>query len=726
MSNTVDERVVSMQFDNRNFENNVRTSMSTLERLKQSLKLTGASKSLENVSNAAKKFDMTPMGNGIDAVKAKFSALDVMAVTALANITNSAVNAGINITRSLTITPLKDGLSEYENQINSVQTIMANTGDDVKTVNAALDELNDYADLTIYNFAEMTSNAGTFTAALGEGSLEKTMTSLKGIGNWAAYAGANASDMSRATFQLGQALASGTVRLQDWMSIEHTSGMAGKNFQEAFKKTAKELGTDVDAIIEKNGSFRESLRDNWLTTEVFMKTMETFANDESMTDAATKVKTFSQLIDTTKEALGTGWATTWRTIIGDFEEAKELFTGINEFLSGDNGIITKISDSRNRIVSGVMESPISQLAKKVSAFSETTNEATNKVKDLGEVVDKVIRGDFGNGEDRVNALTKAGYNWAEVQNEVNKKLGSSFRHVVELTDAQKKQTKKTEELTDAKLKKLGLTKEEIKLYRELEEQSKKTGKSMKELLNDDSSMSGRELLIQSFKNIGKGLITILKSIGHAWKDVFRTSEEEKIHKIYSGIQSLNEATVRFANVLKSNGEEAKNIKNTFRGLFAVLDLIRMVIGGGLSIAFKVINSVLEHFKLDILDVTSSIGENIYNLRNWIKEHDLIKKAIEVVIPFVEKIATAIYEWAKSNEALQNGYAGIKDFLSSAEDGIRSWIEGLKNADNIPEYIITGLVNGIKNGISRLIPAAQEIAMTILETVKFIGYSFSIY
>ena len=254
MSNTVDERVVSMQFDNRNFENNVRTSMSTLERLKQSLKLTGASKSLENVSNAAKKFDMTPMGNGIDAVKAKFSALDVMAVTALANITNSAVNAGINITRSLTITPLKDGLSEYENQINSVQTIMANTGDDVKTVNAALDELNDYADLTIYNFAEMTSNAGTFTAALGEGSLEKTMTSLKGIGNWAAYAGANASDMSRATFQLGQALASGTVRLQDWMSIEHTSGMAGKNFQEAFKKTAKELGTDVDAIIEKNGS----------------------------------------------------------------------------------------------------------------------------------------------------------------------------------------------------------------------------------------------------------------------------------------------------------------------------------------------------------------------------------------------------------------------------------------------------------------------------------------
>ena len=322
MSTTVDSRVVEMRFDNKQFESNVQTSMSTIDKLKQKLNLSGAAKGLDNLDKASKNVDMNGLSRGVESVTAKFSALQVMGMTALANITNSAVNLGKRMVSALTTTPITDGLKEYELQINSVQTIMANTGENVKTVNAALDELNNYADLTIYNFAEMTQNAGTFTAALGKGSLDKAMISIKGIGNWAAYAGANASDMSRATFQLGQALAQGSVRLQDWMSIEHTSGMAGQNFQNAFKETAKSVGIDVDSLIEKNGSFRESLKEGWLSTDVFMKTMEKFANDKSMTDAATKVKTFSQLIGTVGEALGTGWATTWRIIIGDFEEAK--------------------------------------------------------------------------------------------------------------------------------------------------------------------------------------------------------------------------------------------------------------------------------------------------------------------------------------------------------------------------------------------------------------------
>lgn len=347
MSKTIDQKVVEMRFDNAQFEKNVSTSMSTLDKLKRSLKLDGAAKGLESVNAAAKNFDVSNISNGVETIKAKFSALQVVAATALGNITNSAVNAGKRIVSALTIEPIKAGFSEYENQINSVQTIMANTGEDVSTVNKALDELNEYADLTIYNFATMTQNAGMFTAAMGEGSLEKTMIALKGIGNWAAYAGANTQQMGNATYQLGQALSTGAIRLQDWMSIEKAAGMGGAKYREEFMKTARQHGVNIDAMIKKNGSFRESLREGWLTTDIFIETLERFANDQAMTDAATKVKTFTQLIDTLKEALGTGWATTWRTIVGDYEEAKKLWTSVSDVLSE---MINNSSEARNKIV----------------------------------------------------------------------------------------------------------------------------------------------------------------------------------------------------------------------------------------------------------------------------------------------------------------------------------------------------------------------------------------
>lgn len=338
MSKTIDQRVVEMRFDNQQFESGVNTSLNTLDRLKNGLNLSDSAKGLEVIGQAA------------DSVKLKFSALQVMGVTALTNITNAIMNTGKKLASAITIEPITDGFREYELQIDSTQTIMANTGRSVKDVNKALDELNEYADLTIYNFAEMTKNAGMFTSA-GLG-LEDTMTALKGVGNWAAYAGANSQQMSNATYQLGQALNAGAIRLQDWMSIEKSAGMGGKLYRDAFIETARAMGTGVDAAMEKYGSFRDSLREGWLTTEVFLETMKKFADNKSMTDAATKVKTFTQMISTLKEALGTGWASSFRIIVGDFEEAKSLFTDITSVLSN---IIGKAADARNEVLKGWAE-----------------------------------------------------------------------------------------------------------------------------------------------------------------------------------------------------------------------------------------------------------------------------------------------------------------------------------------------------------------------------------
>ena len=357
MSTTIEEKVVEMRFDNRQFEQNVQTSISTVEKLKQSLNLTGAAKGLDSVNNAAKNVDMSGLGSAVETVRAKFSALDIIGVTALSNITNSAVNAGkrlvsslVNPVKELTIGSVKTGFSEYETKINSIQTIMSNTaskGTTMEDVTRVIDELNTYADKTIYNFAEMTRNIGTFTAA-GVG-LEESATAIQGIANLAAASGSTSQQASTAMYQLSQALSTGTVKLMDWNSVVN-AGMGGEKFQEALKATAREYGVDVDSIIEKNGSFRDSLQDGWLSADILNTTLQKFTTGgadeyakkmmesgkwtqaeadalkkeaQAMEDAATKVKTFTQLWDTLKEAAQSGWSQSWEIIVGNFEEAKE-------------------------------------------------------------------------------------------------------------------------------------------------------------------------------------------------------------------------------------------------------------------------------------------------------------------------------------------------------------------------------------------------------------------
>lgn len=775
MSKTVDERIVSMQFDNKNFESNVKTSMGTLEKLKKSLKLTEAAKGLENVSNAAKKFDIKPMGNGVEAVKMKFSALEVMAVTTLANITNSAVNAGKKFVSAFTIDPIKSGFQEYETQINAVQTILANTsskGTTIDQVNEALDTLNTYADKTIYNFTEMTRNIGTFTAAGID--LETSVSAIQGIANLAAVSGSTSQQASTAMYQLSQALASGTVKLMDWNSVV-TAGMGGQVFRDALKKTSELLGTGAEAAIKANGSFRESLSTGWLTADVLTETLKKFttsgANEyvaeycgisaeavqsaldtaeaqygeadaiekasealakktgknkdeiksalemaRTAEDAATKVKTFTQLFDTLKEAAQSGWTQSFEIIIGDFEEAKEMLTGLSDFFGG---IINNISEARNKILEGAMGSPLGQIVDKVSKFKGATTEATKTINDFGNVIDDIMRGKLGNGETRFNALTKAGYNWAEVQNEVNRQMGSSVVHAVEVIKAQKKQTGQIEELTDAKLEEAGLTKNEIKLYRELEAQSKKTGKSINELVNEN--MSGRDLLIGSFKNVGSGLITIFKSIGEAWNNIFGISDEEKIAGIYNGLKSLYNITSRFSDTFKENGEEAEKLRTTFQGLFAALDLIRMVIGGGLNIAFKILRAILSYFNMDILDLTSMIGQAIINFRDWIKSHDLLSGAVKAIIPLIIKAANAVEKWVKSSEGLQKAKNIIRNFVNNSIDSIKEFIKKAKESENIPKFIIDGLVKGLTKGVPSVAKAAIDMAKGLFEAVcEFLG------
>nr|DAV57455.1 MAG TPA: tail tape measure [Caudoviricetes sp.] len=297
-------------------------------------------KSIDGLNSKVSGFDASPLSNAFSkAASSVQNSLSIMDI-ALGNVLGGMIQKAMSFTGQF-FRGYGDGLNEYKNKLGSIQTIMTNTEWEIpdssvrmRKVSGALEQLNDYADKTIYSFADMTKNIGTFTAA--GVSLEKSTTAIKGISNLAAASGSDTNQASMAMYQLSQALASGRVALQDWNSVVN-AGMGGKLFQDRLTQTAEKMGHARDMT----KSFRDSLKDGWLTSEVLLETLREFSEDQSMLDAATKVKSFGQLVDTVQEAIGSGWATTWEYFLGGFEEAKDLWTSIgdivNPFVSDDQG-----------------------------------------------------------------------------------------------------------------------------------------------------------------------------------------------------------------------------------------------------------------------------------------------------------------------------------------------------------------------------------------------------
>lgn len=710
MSKTIDQKVVEMQFDNRQFEKNVSTTMSSVEKLKQSLNFKGAAKGLEDVGAATKKVDMNGLGSAVETVRAKFSALQVMGVTALANITNSAVNAGKRIVSALTIDPVKTGFQEYETQINAIQTILANTqskGSTLEDVNRALDELNKYADMTIYNFTEMTRNIGTFTAAGVD--LDKSVSSIKGIANLAAVSGSNAQQASTAMYQLSQALAAGKVQLMDWNSVVN-AGMGGEVFQTALKRTAEHFGYNVDAMIKKYGSFRESLTEGgWLTAEVLTETLTQLSGAYTEADliaqgytkdqakaiveladtavsAATDVKTFTQLWDTLKEAAQSGWTQSWEIIIGDFEEAKELLSTLYDFFSG---IIQRVSDARNTLLEGAMTSNWERLTNQITeagvSVDKFDEELAKTVKSHGMNVDELVKkyGSLGKafqeGAISSDLIVETLKNMAGVSGEATKatedmtgKLeyfqkvvhdvwmgdykngeerakaltaaGYDYAQVQALVNKTVDGHKLTlEDLSDTQLKAVGYTQEEVTQLRELAEQAEKTGTPLNKLIEDISKPSGRELFWDSIMNILTSFQKVLGAVGDAWRDAFPPMTSEQLYNIIDAFHSFTEAMVPTEDTIEK-------LTRTLKGLFAILDIIVTITGGAFRIALRTVGSLLGMVDMNILDLTASIGDAIVGFRDFLFENNVVAKGIKSFATGLQSGIQLIKNW--TNEFME--------------------------------------------------------------------------
>jgi tape measure domain-containing protein len=683
-----------MQFRNDQFEQGVKKSLISLENLKKGLNLDKSSKSLSNLESTAKNFSMKNLASDVASISDRFSTMGIIGMTALQNITNSAIATGATLISALTIDPVKSGFKEYETQINAVQTILANTeskGTSLDQVNAALDELNHYADMTIYNFTEMTRNIGTFTAAGVD--LDTSVQAIKGIANLAAVSGSNSQQASTAMYQLSQALAAGTVKLQDWNSVVN-AGMGGQVFQDALKETARVHGVAIDQMIKDEGSFRETLSKGWLTSSILTETLSKFTGDlnesqlktmgytdeqiasiikmgQTANDAATKVKTFTQLFDTLAEAMQSGWTQSWEYIVGDFDQAKESLTVVSDTLSD---IINNSANKRNDLLYDALTSNYDKFIKSINDAGIETTAFQDRVK-------AAINENGGDADALVlkyGSLEKAIRAGAVSSDLLKKSLGGvanlnidRLLHLKDTGDDVKSVQEALSQLgynigkfgadgilgsgTIAAIKAFQEAKglsidgivgsDTVKTLQDAVGSTDKLKSNVDDLMNDITKKGGRDLAIESIGYAWKGLIRIAHDVKAAYKDIF--PKEFTSDDLYGIIQKVHELSYN----LMYNSDVSDKVQRSFKGLFSALNLAKR--------GFALITSPIQKFVGSgglvslgniLLDTTANVGDFFTELNNSSSIEDFgkfisdklskgFKDFVDFIDPAINKIQT---------------------------------------------------------------------------------------
>ena len=721
---SIDERIVQMEFDNSLFDKNVESSIKTLEKLNVALKMDGIDKNLADISSSVNKMDFSKVTNSIDSVQSKFSNLSnflINGVSSLGSRISRAVSGEIDRTiqgaigsvkrlaNELTIAPINQGFGEYELKMGSVQTIMASTGESLGTVNKYLDELNTYADKTIYSFSDMTSNIGKFTNAGVD--LDTAVKAIQGISNAAALAGAGTQEASRAMYNFSQALSMGSVQLVDWKSIENAN-MATKEFKQTLIDTAVEVGTltkkgdqFVSTTVNAQGKvsnsfdaikgFRDSLNHQWITTEVLTKALGKYANESEDVgrrafEAATKVKTFSQLIDTLKEAVGSGWARTFELFIGDFEQAKELFTSISDVVGG---FIENISNARNdfleELLGGTTKSA-GEVAEAVETAGEAIEKVTGTFEEYRKIADEIWHGDWDNGAERMKKLTDAGYDYDAAMQIVNNDAYGWEIDMSKYADA-------TQEAADA--------------TNDAAEATKR--------FNELSQKSGREILIESLANTAKAAIAIFRTLGEAWRQVFPAPTVSAVKRILIAFHELSSELI-------IHGKTVFQLRNIFKGVFSAMRIftdaamaagrvaIPLIVKGALALAKGFINVVepVARF-VDIIGQAIHESNFFYKLLNGIRAigHNLFFNIGEGLRGVMDVFGISLPKLSDFREALVNAGNAIAKFIESFK--MAPAIAFFRDAfSHIPE-IMTNVAIAVKGAVEWI----QKLINTISRKLK---------
>lgn len=685
MSTSIDERVVEMRFDNSKFEPNAKTTLSTLDKLKEAIKFENASKSLEGISQAASNFKMDGMGNAVESVSAKFSALQVAAATVLANITTEAYQAGKQIVSALTINGARDGFAEYEEKMGSVQTIMNGTGESLETVMGYLEELNHYADQTIYSFSDMTASIGKFTNAGVD--LKTSVAAIQGISNAVALSGGGADKASMAMYNFAQALSVGYVGLMDWKSIE-LSGMATLKFKQQVMDTAVALGTlkkeadgtykTIDKGVEVTAEgMRESLRQQWFTSDVLTTVLAQYSDTstklgQDATEAATKVKTFSMMIDTLKESIGSGWAVSWEKMIGNFNQASNLFTNATNAISA---VIDAQSDARNAFLDAAFNKEGITSSDEWTQLRNTIGGAGADAEQFKQVLIETAR---ENGVAIDSLIDDYG--------SFDKSLSSGWLSP-EILDK-----------TVTKIEKLGLVAPQ---FRDLATAVNASNKYFRQLKDNFDQVSGRTHVINSLTNIMKALAAVLKPIKEAFRDIFPAKTGEDLRKALGSFEE-------FTKKLIISSDTAERIKVAFTGFFKLLEKGISTVKS-IATAFAPLGSIMKVLVVNLLGGAERIGKLFNTIDDGKESISGFQKVLNAIHDGLRYFADNLQSYIDGAKAKLSGF---KEFLTGGWN-----LDSLNSISDVFAKIKESLTGFAGNAFDKI----KELFAVLSEHINFGGF-----
>ncbi|WP_288617844.1 tape measure protein [uncultured Eubacterium sp.] len=738
MSKQVDERVVEMRFDNQNFEKNVATSMSTLDKLKQKLNLKGAGKSLEEINKSAQNVSFQKMADSLSVLEKRFSTTGIVGMSVINNLTNSAMGF-VKKLNSFVVSGIKTGGINRAMKIENARFQLGVLLKDSEKVEAVMQNVQTAVDGTAYGM-DAAATIASQLAASGMQAGEQMQHSLQAVAGVAAMTNSSYEDIGRIFAQI-----SGQGRLMgnDLLQLSGRGMNAAATLGEALGKTEAEV--------------RDMVSKGQISFQMFSDAMyQAFGEgskkaNESMNGAFANVKSALAKIGAdfvSPLVAQNGPIVKFLNAVREkINDIRKITTPLAKTLSGKIGtIIEKFAGLVSKIdISGIMNkfkslfnnSKFQKASDAINRVVEATEAAKRATQDLGDVVDKVINGDFGNAPVRWQKLTEAGYDWAYVQNLVNEKLGSSVRHATDfqesqngLIDTQGDVIDQLLKMSDAELANVGFTEDEIESFKELKKQAEKTGIPIKDLMSNVDQLSAKFLILDSFKNIGSNLVKFFQSIGQAFKETFKPKDTDGI--LYNLIAGFHKLTTK----LKMSDSTADKLKRTFKGVFSVISIVGNVVGSAVKHVAKGVSSLYNSFNpsgsnKSILDLTANLGDKLSELKVKLVDEGGIDKAFDKVGDKVKIAADAIKKFIsyikdvhpikKFGTALQN--INFKNVGKNVKDLLVKFAEFTKLdkiADKLKRLkfgeIAKNLIEGFKNGIEENAHVIPEIFIKIGEAL----------
>lgn len=750
MSREVDERVVEMRFNNAQFESKVQQTMKTLTAFDKKLKLDGAEKGLEKISGVAEKMNFTKLESAIENLGSKFSAMEVIGVSALARITSQAVDAGERLVKSLSLDQVTAGWNKYAQKTASVQTIMNATGKSITKVNSYLDKLMWYSDETSYGFTDMTQSLGQLTAAGGD--IDKMIPMIMGIANATAYAGKGASEFQRVIYNLNQSYSQGYLNLMDWKSVE-LAGVATAELKQQIIDTGVELGKIKKGAVTV-GTFGSTLSKKWADKEVmetaFGKLADftmaikegvdngTYKNasegiaaladqyDEATVKAfkaAQEAKSFSEAIDATKDAVSSGWLETFEIIFGNYDIAKGFWTDLTDSLWD---LFAAGKDSRNDLLSGAFDNGWTQMMKSglsdVSDLLETG--LYQGLSNVGVITDEDVEkaGSFGAA---VGEALKKGKLSTETLEKALRGAGNGFSKMLDLSDAE--------------LKKLGYTRKEVEnissKFTKFFEKVDDGTLSISDFADKMTQTSGREHLFNGILNVLNDISAALQPMKDAFNDILGPTSEG----IYKALTAFDE----FTGKLQLSEDTADKVQRAFAGFFSVIKMglsFLKGVGSGIATVFTSLSPVGN----SLLTLAANIGdyfvklEQSSNITGTFSEVlstlsyilDKVAGGIQKVIDWIIELGTktsVVFDPIKAvGTWFENFISFITPKLKWLADKIGEIFEelgsgvsgafGNLNTNAVWGFANAGMIAGLVAGIKGFLAAFKDIGSTIKDTV----------